>query len=167
MRILAIDPGSEQSGWIVYDTIEGIPVRVDGNLECGKDPNETLRLRICDGGFWWLPDLLAIEYVHLRGMPVMQQVLDTQFWAGRFVEAWRGDWRPINRADVKLAVCGSARATDANIRQALLDLFPARGGGKTPQVGTKSQPGPLYGVKGDVWSALAIAITAAQTKGAT
>lgn len=31
--------------------------------------------------------------------------------------------------------------------------------GIDPQVGTKAKPGPLYGVKGHSWSALAVVLT--------
>jgi len=61
-------------------------------------------------------------------------------------------------------LCKNNRAKDANIRQALLDRFPATGGGKAPQIGTKKQPGPLYGVTSHLWSALAVAVTWADTQ---
>jgi hypothetical protein len=41
------------------------------------------------------------------------------------------------------------RAKDANIRQALIDKLGA--------VGTKKAPGPLYGISGHLWAALAVA----------
>jgi len=85
-------------------------------------------LRGLDGG-WNEPlgetpqDVLAIEYVRLRGMPVIQQVLDTMFWTGRFVEAWDGPWSPVDRLDVKMTLCGDSRAKDGNIRVALIDHY--------------------------------------------
>jgi len=48
------------------------------------------------------------------------------------------------------------KAKDANIRQALID--------KLGPVGTKKSPGPLWGVKSHIWSALAVAVTALETK---
>jgi hypothetical protein len=64
------------------------------------------------------------------------------------------------RRDVKVLLCNSSKAKDSNVRQALLDLFPRSGGGATPQIGTKSQPGPLYGVSTHAWPALGVAVTA-------
>ena len=55
----------------------------------------------------------------------------------------------------------SARAKDANVRQALLDKF---GPGKEKAVGKKATPGPLDGLTGDCWSALGVAVTAAETE---
>ena len=59
------------------------------------------------------------------------------------------------RRRVKLELCNSVRANDASIRQAVIDIY----GGKDRAVGRKATPGPLYGVSGDVWAALAVGIT--------
>jgi hypothetical protein len=81
------------------------------------------------------------------------------WWTGRFTEAAR----PVKvvqlpRRQVKVAICGDTKAKDANIRAALLDRF---GGSKAK--GTKAKPGPLYGMTADMYSALAIAVTFAET----
>jgi hypothetical protein len=99
-------------------------------------------------------EIFAIEMVASYGMPVGREVFETVRWIGRFQQAWRDPEtvRFVYRKDVKLHLCGSARAKDANIRQALID--------KLGPVGTKAVPGPLYGVKSHIWSALAVAVTA-------
>ena len=56
-----------------------------------------------------------------------------------------------------MALCKNNRAKDKNIRQALIDRF---GPGKAA-IGTKKAPGPLYGLKSHLWSALAVAVVAA------
>lgn len=155
MSILAIDPGSEKSAWVLF---EGwLPKRF------GIEENE---LVVCDvlPRFKRAGRVLAIESMHAMGMPQSQDVLDTQFWAGRFAQAWGESFLKILRREVKLHMCANSRAKDANIRQAVIDRFPPTGDGKTGQIGTKKQPGPLYGVSKDVWSALAIAITCLETK---
>ena len=157
MKILAIDPGPEQSAWVRYDPAK----RAVGDK--GISPNDQLVgfLRLQGGKD---RTTLAVEMVQSFGMPVGESVFETVLWAGRFVEAWDGYWTRIYRKDVKMHLCHSMRAKDANIRQALLDRFPRSGGGKTPQVGVKADPGPLYGIKTHLWSALAVAITAAETR---
>lgn len=159
MKLLAIDPGTEQSGWCVFD---GEAVAASGVM-----PNAEMLIYVQRGHFAINGHGLAIEMIASYGMPVGREVFETCLWIGRFVQAWH---RPdsvqlIYRRDVKLHLCGTAKAKDANIRQALLDRFPRTGGGKTPQVGTKGQPGPLYGVSTHAWAALAVAVLVADKEG--
>ena len=95
---------------------------------------------------------LAIEMIASYGMPVGREVFETCVWIGRFVESWRApdDVLLVYRRDVKLYLCGSPRAKDANIWQALKD--------KLGEVGTKAKPGPLYGVQSHARAALAVAV---------
>lgn len=150
--IVAIDPGTTQSGWCVYDG--------DDVLNCGCWPNGTLldHLGVWSDQF----DKLAIEMVASYGMAVGKEVFETVRWIGRFQQAWAWpeDVRLVYRKDVKLHLCGTTKAKDGNVRQALIDLFPATGGGKTPQIGIKAKPGPLFGVSTHAWPALGVAITA-------
>lgn len=141
MRLLAIDPGSEQTAWVLFE---------DGQI-CDREitDNDEMAMSV------FHVNHVAIEYMRPRGMPTSRQEMDTQFWAGRFIQEFAArrlvPWTPIYRHDVKLHVCGNARAKDQNIRQAMLDRF----GGK----GTKRNPGPLFGFKDDLFSALAIGVT--------
>lgn len=149
--IFAIDPGTVQSGWVLLD---GSRV-----ADSGVHPNHDV-LRWVQAGQG--ADVLAIEMVASYGMAVGREVFETVRWIGRFQQAWREPEavRLVYRRDVKLRLCNSAQAKDPNVRQALLDLYPATGGGKTPQIGTKGQPGPLYGVSSHAWAALGVAVTA-------
>ena len=162
MKIIAIDPGPEQSASVLYDTEKAAP------CEWAIWRNEHLLAALIEEEvpprYSTDADKLAIEMVACYGMPVGKSIFETAFWAGRFVQAFPGPHVRIYRQDVKLFLCNSMRAKDANIRQALIDRFPATGGGKTPQVGTKKRPGPLYGFHKDLWSALAVAVTAAEGK---
>ena len=101
------------------------------------------------------PDIaLAIEMIASYGMAVGREVFETCVWIGRFKQAYPDPdaVKLVYRKDVKLHLCGSARAKDANIRQALID--------KLGPVGTKKAPGPLYGVTSHAWAAVAVAVTA-------
>lgn len=146
MRILAIDPGTEESGWC--ELWEGTV------MESGVWSNHEMVLRIQSGRFEHC-QALAIEMIASYGMPVGKEVFETCVWIGRFQQAWRSPSlvRLIYRRDVKLHLCGNAKAKDANIRQALLDLIG-------PQ-GTKKAPGPTHGVKSHAWAALGVAATVA------
>ena len=159
MTFLAIDPGTDKSGYVVYR---------DSVLASGVMPNDEMLAYIQRSHMQINAYSLAIEMVSSYGMPVGREVFETVRWIGRFQQAWY-EPEKVNyayRRDVKLHLCGTARAKDANIRKALLDLFPRTGGGKTPQVGTKSAPGPLYGVSSHAWSALAVAVFVSDKQGA-
>lgn len=156
MRILAIDPGNEMSAWCELEN--GKPRRWD------KVANDVLlRSFRKDIDAVWQPEIVAIEMIASYGMAVGREVFDTCLWIGRFDEAWRnrgGTVRLVYRKDVKMHLCGNNSAKDANIRQAIIDHF---GPGKDRAIGLKKAPGPLYGIAGDEWSALAVAMTASVT----
>lgn len=146
--ILAIDPGTEKSGWVRYEGQRVVDSDVSTNAEI---------LDMIDaGGF----DELAIEMIASYGMAVGREVFETCVWIGRFIECFRDPAavRLIYRRDVKLHLCGSPKAKDPNIRASLIDRF----GGKDKAIGRKATPGPLYGVKSHAWAALAVAVTAAE-----
>lgn len=159
--VLAIDPGNEKSAFVVWSG--------ERVIRYGKVHNEALLRDLervgRDAGMLGGLDIqdVAIEMVASYGMPVGAEVFDTVFWAGRFVQAWGGDFTRVYRREVKLHLCGDSRAKDGNIRAALIDRF---GPGRDKAVGTKADPGPLHGIKADVWQALAVALTYAETKGA-
>lgn len=153
MKIIGLDPGTTQSAWCMLR---------DGKLHLfGKWPNDVLLAQLRQGTDEWAGDaILAIEGIASYGMAVGKEIFTTCIWIGRFMEAWEnrgGHVRLVYRRDVKLFHCQTVKASDSNIRAAILDRF----GGREIAVGTKKQPGPLYGIKQDVWSALAIALLVA------
>ena len=151
--IFAIDPGPTHSGWVWLS---------NGKVKySGIDLNDEILVSIKD----W-DDPLAIETITSYGMPVGKEVFESCVWIGRFQQAYKypDKVKLIPRREVKTWLCGTPAAKDANVRAALLELFPGTGGGSTPQVGTKGKPGPLYGISGDKWSALALAVMVEKMK---
>jgi hypothetical protein len=146
--ILAIDPGTEQSGVVLLD---GTAV-----LESAVLPNVEVRLLVRDTP----AAVVACEWIASYGMAVGQETFDTCRWVGRFEEVRYP--RPlvlVFRRDVKLHVCQNGRAKDANVRQALIDMW----GGKAAAIGTAKKRGPLYGVASHAWAALGVAVTVRDT----
>jgi hypothetical protein len=154
--ILALDPGPTQTGWVLFDGERVHSSAVENNAAMLE------RVR-----HWQSGVTLAIEMIASYGMPVGREVFETCVWIGRFQQAWRepDEVHLVYRKDAKMHLCGTAKAKDPNVRQALIDLFPRSGGGATPQIGTKHMPGPLYGVSTHVWPALAVAVTVAHQLG--
>lgn len=145
MLIIGIDPGPTESAMCVLGD--------RGPVQWAKESNDWLLKWVALPVF--TDTILVVEQIASMGMAVGESVFETAYMSGRIVQAWGGKHARIKRAEVKLHICGSMRAKDANIRQALIDRF----GGKERAIGSKKNPGRLYGMSGDCWSALAVALT--------
>ncbi len=145
MTILAIDPGNKETALVWFRGGRPIAAKYlpnDAAIEIVRDS---------------VVEHIACEMVACYGMAVGHEVFDTCVWIGRFMEAARGSSQSlIFRKDIKLHLCGQTRAKDANVRQALMDRY---GRSRAEAIGTKKSPGPLYGISGDLWAALAVAVT--------
>jgi hypothetical protein len=149
--ILAIDPGDKESAFVLWNGAAVLAKEILPNSAFLQSIRRYEKLSILHG--------VAIERVASYGMPVGKEVFETCFWTGRFwEEVSRWEAMPcalIPRLAVKVAICHDSRAKDANLNRAIKDRFGADGGnGK----GTKANPGVLYGIKEDLWAALALAV---------
>jgi hypothetical protein len=146
---LAIDPGTTQSQYLVWDGANVVERAFLPNLDVLEAlPPIIARLQPC----------VCIEGVASYGMAVGREVFETCIWIGRFYQQCVASGRVpevMFRAVVKLHLCHTPKAKDANIRQALIDRF----GGKETAIGKKKTPGPLYGISSHAWAALALAVT--------
>lgn len=154
MTVLAIDPGNRRSAYVILR--DGRPY--DANTVDNSTMLDILRIGNWDGRIE-----VVIEQVACMGMSVGEEVFETVFWTGRFFEAASHNCAVyrLKRMPVKMHLCGNSRAKDANIRQALIDKF---GPGKEAAIGTKKSMGPLHGIKGDEWQALALGVTFAELR---
>jgi len=143
--VFAVDPGTTESAWVELGE-SGLPV------EFGKELHVMLLGRVQK--LWTDDTVLVIEMVASYGMPVGAEVFETCTWIGRFEQASRIGSRRMTRAQVKSTLCHQTKGVnDAVLRQRVIDIY----GGKEKAIGCKKTPGPLYGVKADVWQALALA----------
>jgi len=152
-RILAIDPGPTESAYALIDN-------GDRPLYFEKLPNTELLAGLHINALGQAADHIVIEMVASYGMAVGKDVFETCVWIGRLVEVIhvRVGREPqlVYRRDVKLHHCHSAKASDANVKQALVDRFAS--GVRNHGKGTKDAPGFFYGFKADVWQAYALAV---------
>lgn len=156
--LLAIDPGSAESGWVIIDARNRRP------LDHGKLQNRDLLSDLRTHAIGNMP--AVIEMVASYGMSVGAEVFETCVWIGRFQQtlAHRNGREPelVKRLPIKVHHCHSAKANDSNIRQALVDRFAA--GQSNHGKGTKAAPGWFYGFHADVWQAYALAVYAADVE---
>lgn len=144
--ILAIDPGNKESAYVLLDK-ELKPI------EFGKFTNDNVRTETRRLFNLYYPKVnVVIEMIASYGMAVGKEVFDTCVWIGRFYELFGDGYVSyIYRKDEKINLCGSMKAKDSNIRQALIDRFGV--------VGTKNNKGWFYGFKSDIWAAYAVGVT--------
>jgi hypothetical protein len=145
-RILAVDPGQEKSGWIIWDSTN------EKILHMGIESNEDL-LNWLESSFCPSIDAVAIEMVghYGTGMAVGNSVFDTCVFIGELKYALRRmDPKLVLRPEIRLHFCHHRNAKSANVNQVLRDRFGEKG--------TKKSPGKLFGIKDHIWSALALAV---------
>lgn len=149
MKVLGIDPGTTRSAAVLFD---GTRVEQSGHFDNNEVPSSSWESGI---------ELVAIERIRCYGPSVFvgNETLETCEWAGRFYEqAVSGGpgavW--ITRKEAVIYLTGNTKAKDPQVRGCIIDRF----GGKAKAIGTKKAPGPLYGVSGHAWAALAVALTA-------
>lgn len=161
MIVLGIDPGNVQTGWVFWNTDTQSIVFINKKKLIGLDENHKCIEE-------WLnifkditPDIIAIEQMQSYGRCVGKTVFRTCVWIGRFQQIFIDRKIPISdiyrKKDVTKHICGNGNAKDTHVRAALIKRYG--------EPGTKKNQGKLYGVKADIWSALAIAVTQSEKYG--
>jgi len=148
MNIVALDPGYTETALVVWD-LEA--QRINKAAMFG---NEDLLILLRNNPF---SNRIICEMIghYGTGMPAGKEVFETCVLIGRAKEATimhGGTFTTVMRQSVKAHLCGNPRAKDGNVRQALIDRLGAPG--------RKKEPGQTFGISGDLWSALAVAIYA-------
>ena len=149
MRLIAIDPGSEQSAFVIWDGKRIFDKGILDNFEM-RDMLRAFEKKLRHDY------IIVIEEVQCYGMPVGKSIFETVYWSGIFSEAFPGTVHRMPRKDVKMHLCHTMRAKDSNVIQALVDRFApfAKNRGK----GVKSAPGFFFGFKKDIWQACALGV---------
>lgn len=144
MEILSIDVGTIETGFCLINKETYKPIRF------GKISNENLLDIVKNEKY----DTLIYEEFQSYGMPIGISTITSITWNGRYMQIALDRGKKVDyiyRKEEKMNLCGSMKAKDSNIRQALIDRFG--------EVGTKKNQGWFYGFKNDVWAAYAVGIT--------
>lgn len=153
MRILAIDPGPERCGLVIYDTEAGEVAQCD--KAATVDAVITLiRYAQADHGV----QLIACERVQSYGI-AGASLLRTSEVYGRVLQATEAAGLPFvgryRREVLSLLMVAGRGNRDAMVRERMLEMH---GGSRSAACGTKRAPGPLYGVTSHAWQALGLAM---------
>jgi len=148
MSYIAIDPGTTQSGVVRF---------LNGKIiEAGTFENDFVVGMIRDR------DVVIIEWLQCYGAAIGQSVLRTAAMCGRVKQQCvhkQATYHEMTRPEVLRQLVGKTRGISKSAcKRAVMDLYDANGGGKTPEVGVKDNHGPLWKMKGSnhAWDALAL-----------
>lgn len=143
--MIGIDPGDTHSAIVSFSGKRVHWIK--------HEPNAMILGMIRNAGDALRGQNVVIEMIASYGMIVGQTIFDTCRVVGQLQEAAESKGAKVTlvfRKTVVAHICHSAKASDANVKQALKDRWG--------QKGTKLAPGVFYGVNGsDQWSAIAIA----------
>ena len=171
-RIIGIDAGNNHSALVVY--APQCPKILDYALESNEDI--AMRLKALrnenTGGSGPNRTRLVLEMVKSYGSPLGDSILETVFWIGRFVQIWTDtanmSYDLVPRKTIVNALIGHSQGGDSAVRQSLINYFANRGlygpqgesfeAGSDPKSLTR-KGGPLYGIKKDLWAALAVCVS--------
>ena len=163
IRVLGIDPSNkDHNGAVLLEIEDGRLVISKRMLTGGEDVVQTIRGCASEESDTKLT--IFCEDIACMGMLVGRDVFQTCFWIGEYRRVAKDlgiDFRLVSRSTIRLHHCHSSRAKDKNIRARMIERFGYYGSGTTG-LGTKKDPGMLYGIKGDMWSALAISVYGAE-----
>ena len=180
---LSVDPGTALSGVIIMDAVtydvvyaaDVPPASVDSFFVYANPI-------VVSGCVYDISGIysLSVEDIVCMGFNAGKSLFDTAKMIGDIRTGWRigndGELSIIPRPDVKTHMCGSSSKrsdtgrlkaiTDTDVKRAVMVKYAPTGGGKTPEVGTKKEPGPLFCMKGlkHAWQALALGVTFLETR---
>jgi len=145
--VLAVDPGPVQSGIAKFDGTRFLFADVLPNMD-------VLKIIADDNS-----DALAIELFVATGQPLADESLYTIRWEERFrlASGEPDQVLMIPRRQVKKALGVDHRADDAKVNAAIQQIVGPKG--------TKSDPGPCYGMKTHAWAAGGVAYAAIKQLG--
>jgi len=147
VKIIAIDPGTKKSGYVIYD---GKKI-----IEHGKIINFEL-LSVIQKPFL---KICAIEQFKNYGKSFSagESIFEACRWSGRFEQKAQDRNLKVIYVPRKTIVthhCGLSTRGDSKLREAILRKYPK---------GTKAQPLVTYGLKADAWQAFALATYVTET----
>ena len=151
-HILAIDPGTTRSGLVVVERgLVEVAAKVDNEIALNY-------ARSYSNGSALETSIVCIERFEARGMPMSDDSVETVLFTGQLIEAVTctkfAQLALLKRSKIKIALCGTARAKDANVRAALIDIW-GDSIRKRKKDGTLSEN--QFTIVSDAWAALAVA----------
>lgn len=156
--LLGIDPGPTASGLVVYELYgTGRPGRVLRSYKQATMEQVRMELGTLAAAKLWHDTQVEVVLECTQAGPPSTQVVKTTEVVGRIMEGCDGrllTWHAYYRREVLQALnCARKGNKDSLVRLACIELH---GGDRAAAIGTKKNPGPLYGVASHAWQALGV-----------
>ena len=165
-KIVGIDPGTSKSGLVILDTETGMPIFAE-HIHNKDLVSQVLEILPPGDNNPIISYERMRHYAFSNNSGAGESTFLTCKWYGRFIEAFFNVYSKtkiysITSPSIKLYLLGQSNAPKGFVKKSIYELYPQDGGGKTPAVGVKNQPGSLFIMKGSgghAWDALAVALT--------
>jgi len=150
MKILAIDPGQFESGFVVV--VYSFENKQFFISEAGKTVNSAVINAVETAT---VLEMVIVERPQSFGQTWGESLIETAMIVGEIRHAARHRGNGVSiyyltRKQVTGQLCGSAKSGDPGVRAALIEALGPPG--------TKREPGPTWGVKTDAWQALGLCV---------
>jgi len=146
MKILAIDPGTTQSAYILWNTEKQTV------LSCGLMDNNPFVKKYISFVQCKMADLIAVEMIQNYGFQMGRSTIETIMFVGELKAFWDANHYDVTEFKLygRPTIKGHFNAKkDAMIRASLRMRYGEH---------EFKKGGKFYGVKKDIWSAMAIAV---------
>lgn len=160
---VGIDPGTSSSGVCVFDKEEKTIIKAFDDLNVNIPQRLTQILSQNHIKHF----TTTFEKMRKYGVGAGESVFMTCLWHGRLIQWFQTNYDTvcysITSPEIKLCFLGTTRGSSKTaVKHAIMEIFPRNGGGKTPEMGTKSKPGNLYPMRETKgyhhWDALATSL---------
>lgn len=155
-NVLAVDPGSSISGYVVLTDDNVI---TDKGIVDNEEMLLMMNSQVADHCVVEKPGAHVMT-IKATGHPyIPEHVKETLIYFGRLQAYWEllsdsGEFYAMARRDALKYVTGKgSRVGDKEMRAGLISLY-----GGPDAIGLKKNPGPLYGISSHMWAALGLGV---------
>ena len=156
--ICGIDPANELTAAVICECDSMRPIwkrKAENELMLGLICENVLELE--NHGH---EVIIVIEGIQSYGSAIGATTIETCYWIGEMKRQFKYyDFKQdmVLRSEERSYICHTARANDAQIKNALIERFAPHDSNHGK--GTVKKPGFFYGFKADIWQAFAVALT--------
>lgn len=160
-RIISIDPGPKLCAWVSFLTTasQGCPVSGSNTTieECEIE-NTASAIRCFSKLDRWTSEMVIELPVTHHGSRAVDSTILAVGRLAQFSISQSGNPELLTRGRIVAHMIGKNEKSDARIIGNIRERIGGFGASMKSVKGSKKEPGPLYGFRGDIWQAFAVGI---------